>query len=89
MLTALIKKAGAGMLYVAIAVLLIKYIPPLNNMVFSAGSWLFFRLGPGGLEWIGSEYQWGEDPVTFVIAIAAVLVIAWGLSRLLRLLIHR
>lgn len=89
MLSALIKKAGVGILYVAIAVLMIKYIPLLNNMIFSLGSWLFFKLGPGGLEWIGSDYQWGEDPVTFVIAIAAILVIAWAISRLVRLIMRR
>lgn len=84
MQNALIKKIGISIFSLVVAVLLIKYITPLNNLIFSFGSWLFFKLGPGGLGWVGSDYEWGEDPVTFFVALLSVLILGWLISRVFR-----
>ncbi|MCS3401419.1 hypothetical protein C7434_3748 [Pantoea sp. PNA 14-12] len=84
MQNALIKKIAVSVVSLVSAVLLIKYITPLNNLIFTFGSWLFFKLGPGGLGWVGSDYQWGEDPVTFFVALLAVLFLGWLISRIIR-----
>lgn len=84
MQNALIKKIGISVVSLVLAVLLIKYITPLNNLIFSFGSWLFFKLGPGGLGLVGSDYEWGEDPVTFFVALLSVLIIGLMISRVVR-----
>jgi len=82
-------KIFTGLIYIFLAMLLIKYITPLNNMILTFGSWLFFKIGPGGLEWLGSDYQWAEDPATTMVTILAVVIIAWLLSLVTRRLILR
>lgn len=82
-------KIFAGLIYLFLAMLLIRYITPLNSMILTFGSWLFFIIGPGGLEWVGSDYLWAEDPATTVVTILAVVVIAWLLSLAARSLIFR
>lgn len=84
MQNALTRKIAVSVVSLVLAVLLIKYITPLNNLIFTFGSWLFFKLGPGGQGWIGSDYQWGEDPVTFFVALLAVLFLGWLISRIIK-----
>ncbi|WP_197531936.1 DUF2778 domain-containing protein [Erwinia tasmaniensis] len=86
---ALFMKATFAIIYLVVAMLLIKFIAPLNNLVFSLGSWLFFKLDSGGLGLIGSDYQWGEDPATLCVALASLVLLAWLISRILKLVIYR
>ncbi|ADP13186.1 hypothetical protein EJP617_35050 [Erwinia sp. Ejp617] len=86
---ALFKKATFVIIYLVVAMLLIKFIAPLNNLVFTLGSWLFFKLGSGGLGLIGSDYQWGEDPATLCVALASLVLLAWLISRIVKQVIRR
>ena len=70
------KKSIFGLIYLVISALLIRYINPLNHAIFDSGSWLYFKLGPGGYEWFSSDYEWGNDPATFILAIIALIAIA-------------
>ncbi|WP_168393459.1 hypothetical protein [Erwinia amylovora] len=89
MLNASLKKATLAIIYLIAAMLLIKFFAPLNNLIFSLGSWLFFEFGSGGLGLIGSDYQWGEDPATLCVSLVSLVLLAWLISHIVKLIIRR
>ncbi|WP_240149678.1 hypothetical protein [Erwinia amylovora] len=89
------RKSGKGSLIsmtLIVNTLLMRVLYPLvviGSLMLQKAGFTVRHGSSGGLGLIGSDYQWGEDPATLCIALASLVLLAWLISRIVKLIIRR
>ncbi|EGT3596294.1 MULTISPECIES: hypothetical protein [Serratia] len=79
-------KIIAGVIYVVLAVLIIRFVHPVGYIVGTLADWSYHFMSSEGLGWVKDTNEWGTDNVSLAVSIFAVLIIAWLLSVLVNII---
>ncbi|MBP2170467.1 hypothetical protein J2125_003659 [Erwinia toletana] len=69
-------KTARAVIYIVLAMLLIRYVYPLGNLVGRLQDKSYHLLSPEGLGLIDHAQEWGNDWASFFTGIACILLIA-------------
>ncbi|EPA6639118.1 MULTISPECIES: hypothetical protein [Serratia] len=79
-------KIIAGVIYVVLAVLIIRFVHPIGYIVGTLADRSYHLMSSEGLGWIDNVTEWGTDNVSLAVSIFAVLIIAWLISVLVNII---
>ncbi|MCU5772907.1 hypothetical protein N5923_24525 [Erwiniaceae bacterium BAC15a-03b] len=81
-------KAARAVIYIVLAMLLIRFVCPLGNLVGRLQDKSYHLLSPEGLGLIDHAQEWGNDWASFITGVACILLIALIIALLIRVVIY-